>query len=186
MGETLISPGASRHLLPARKGSELDQHCGRFGFAQSRLREAFCLPILYFSPSRSRTNPIVKDNLRVKGYVRYMDDFILFCDDKAVLKKWLNRIDDFLRRNLILALNPNATIIAPVSNGIPFLGFRIYPRLIRIKRENLRRSLRRFKSREIQYGHDRIEFEKLLQSAGSIIAHMSHADSMQIRRRLFY
>jgi RNA-directed DNA polymerase len=128
----------------------------------------------------------VKDDLRVKGYIRYMDDFILFDDHKDVLQNWLHRIADFLRKNLILTLKTNATIIAPVSNGIPFLGFRIYPRLIRIKRENLKRSLRKLGHRERQYGQDRIGFEKLVQSASSIIAHISHADSLQLRRRLFY
>jgi len=91
-----------------------------------------------------------------------------------------------LNKKLKLELKEDETIMAPVLNGIPFLGFRIFPRLVRIRRENLRRSLRKFKRREREYHQGRIELEKLKQSAGSVIAHMSHANSLRLRRKLFF
>ena len=109
-----------------------------------------------------------------------------FSDAKAGLKYHLHRISEFLKDALKLELKARATILAPITNGIPFLGFRIYPRVIRVKRETLKRSFRRFKRREEQYDLGLIPFEKLNQSAGSIITHMSHANSLQLRRRLFY
>ena len=79
----------------------------------------------------------IKDQSQIKGYVRYMDDFISFSNDKEDLQKLLVDIREFVNKNLKLELKEKVTTIAPVSEGIPFLGFRVFPQIIRIKRENL-------------------------------------------------
>ena len=44
----------------------------------------------------------VKRDLKVRGYVRYMDDFLLFGPDKAFLKDRLRRIEAYLEKYLSL------------------------------------------------------------------------------------
>ena len=48
----------------------------------------------------------VKHELRCAAYLRYMDDFVLFCDDKAQLQAWKAAIRDFLAARLRLELHP--------------------------------------------------------------------------------
>ena len=66
---------------------------------------------------------IIKQELRVKHYVRYMDDFVLIHSDKDFLKACEVRITEELK-NLGLSVNPNKTGIQPIKHGIKFLGFR--------------------------------------------------------------
>ena len=64
----------------------------------------------------------IKEVLRIKGYVRYMDDFILIHEDRDHLKRCLSEITDQLH-GIGLELNTKKTVIQPVRNGIHFLGF---------------------------------------------------------------
>ena len=49
-----------------------------------------------------RLDHFVKDTLRVKGYLRYMDDFLLFSDDKAILHVYHSYLKTFLHDKLKL------------------------------------------------------------------------------------
>ena len=64
----------------------------------------------------------IKERMRIKGYVRYMDDFILIHEDREHLKRGLARIEEHLT-GLGLELNHKKTGIQPISQGIHFLGF---------------------------------------------------------------
>lgn len=65
----------------------------------------------------------VKEKLRVKWYVRYMDDMILVHRDKEYLRYCLNEIERICKEKLNLSLN-HKTQIGKVKNGIDFLGYR--------------------------------------------------------------
>lgn len=90
----------------------------------------------------------VKEHLRVKGYIRYMDDFICFADDKRVLSRLLVDIRQFLCVELKLDLKDKMTLIAPVMEGVPFLGFRIFKSLMRLQRPNIVRFRKRLMNLE--------------------------------------
>lgn len=64
----------------------------------------------------------VKERLRIKHYIRYMDDFILIHEDKAYLEYCLRVIEKWLSR-LHLSLNAK-THIHPLRQGIEFLKWR--------------------------------------------------------------
>lgn len=91
-------------------------------------------------------NPIdhfVKRELGVRGYVRYVDDLLLFGEGKAGL--WADR-DALVERlgRLRLSIHRGAHP-KPVGEGIPFLGFVVYPDYRRLKRRKgvqFRRRLR--------------------------------------------
>ncbi len=74
----------------------------------------------------------MKRELRCPGYVRYVDDFVLFGEDKRTLWVWKEAIVERLAR-LGLTVHPNAQP-RPVERGIPFLGFTVYPHRRRLKR----------------------------------------------------
>ena len=126
----------------------------------------------------------LKDRLPVKGYLRYMDDLLLFADDKPTLHPWLAAIGQFLQQNLRLELKEKATLLAPVTEGLPFLGLRIYPGVLRLNPRTLRRFRRQVRGRERAYRAGRLDLEKLTQSVASLYAHVAHADTLPLRRRL--
>lgn len=64
----------------------------------------------------------IKERLRIRHYVRYMDDFILICQDRATLENALREIRARVEA-LGLELN-HKTQIAPLRHGIRFLKWR--------------------------------------------------------------
>ena len=63
----------------------------------------------------------VRRELGCAGYVRYVDDFLLFADDKRKLWNWLRAIEwrlVALRLTMHAGAHPR-----PVTEGVPFLGF---------------------------------------------------------------
>lgn len=109
----------------------------------------------------------VKQDLHVKGYVRYMDDFVLFEGEKSVLKDHRKRIESFLGEKLGLALKPGATFLNGYRNGLSFLGRRIFRGVVRLRPENLRRITKRLRQREWEFENGHLQEESFLQSMNS-------------------
>lgn len=63
----------------------------------------------------------IKQTLRVKHYVRYMDDLLIFGESKNKLKSHLKRLNEFIK-TLHLSFNQK-TRLAPMTNGISYLGY---------------------------------------------------------------
>ena len=57
-------------------------------------------------------------------YLRYVDDFALFADDRAQLEAWRGRAESFLARRR-LSLHPEKTYVAPTAAPATFLGFEL-------------------------------------------------------------
>lgn len=66
----------------------------------------------------------IKEELKIKGYIRYQDDFLLFSESKEYLEKCLEKIKEFLKKEK-LALN-NKTRIYTSNENICFLGRNLY------------------------------------------------------------
>lgn len=64
---------------------------------------------------------LIKEKLRIKGYIRYMDDFILISPSREYLEECLEVIKDHLS-SLGLTLNKKTNIF-PIKDGVTFLGF---------------------------------------------------------------
>ena len=62
-----------------------------------------------------------KEVLRAKGYVRYVDDFALFHDERAQLEQWRLAISRYLERRRLL-LHPRKTFIAATNEDAVFIG----------------------------------------------------------------
>jgi hypothetical protein len=134
---------------------------------------------LYLTP----LDHFVKERLRVSGYVRYMDDLLLFGDTKSELHAWEASVAAFLADTLRLDVKDEATILAPTSEGVPFVGFRLFPGCVRLQGRARRRLIRRVRdaSAAIDAG---VPDEDVARSMGSVIAHVSHADTLALRRSL--
>ena len=67
-----------------------------------------------------------KHELKVKYYIRYVDDFIILHHSRLMLENYKARIDAFLKEFLDIGLHPNKSNIIKLDNGITFLGFRLF------------------------------------------------------------
>ena len=74
------------------------------------------------------------------GYLRYMDDFLLFGRTKEELHRSRAGAARVLGDELCLRLKEPGTFIAPVAAGVPFLGLRIFPGTIRLDDSSNRNS----------------------------------------------
>lgn len=79
------------------------------------------------------------------GYVRYMDDMIVFGSSKEDVNDWLKHIRSYLE-GMRLVPHPLKTQLFPVKNGVKFLGHHIWCD----KRKVLRHNLQRFKKRMVK------------------------------------
>lgn len=127
----------------------------------------------------------IKDRLGVQYYVRYMDDLLLLAPDKSTLKGLLVSIEEFSNGQLKLNLKEKATKLAPISDGVPFLGFRLFPNLIRLQRQNLVRMRKKIRGKEKECREGMISVEEMAQSVASLLAHVSHADTVRLRQKIF-
>lgn len=64
----------------------------------------------------------IKEQLHIRYYLRYMDDFILVHEDKAYLEMCRQKIREQLA-TISFELNEDKTRVFPLTNGIMFLGF---------------------------------------------------------------
>jgi hypothetical protein len=117
---------------------------------------------------------LLKDKLGVRGYVRYMDDLVLFGDSKQELFALLYILEQALAEQLHLFLRPEATFLNRASHGLSFLGMRLFPCFIRVKPENHRRSLRRIQQRIAAWQGGTLTEEQMQQSIVSIVGHLRY------------
>ena len=69
----------------------------------------------------TKLDNFIKQTLRAKHYVRYMDDLLIFGETKEKLKSHLKRLNVLIKT---LHLNFNQkTRLAPMANGISYLGY---------------------------------------------------------------
>jgi retron-type reverse transcriptase len=127
----------------------------------------------------------IKDDKSVKYYVRYMDDFCIFSNDKELLKELYKEVVIFLDDKLKLDVKDTATLINTSLHGLPFLGVRIFPKMIRLKKENFKRSFSKLKTREWEYGKGFIDYNRYTSSMQSLIAHMNYYGNNLLQRRLY-
>lgn len=60
-----------------------------------------------------------------------MDDIVILCPSKQKLHDIQDLAWQFIKKNLLLDLN-RKTAIRPISNGIEFVGYRIWPTHIKL------------------------------------------------------
>jgi RNA-directed DNA polymerase len=121
------------------------QHLGR-GLAIGNLTSQWMANI-YLDEMDHR----IKENWRMPGYVRYMDDLCLWADDKDSLWWARDSLADWLERERGLTLKASATHLAPCSEGMPFLGVRVFPGTLRLTRTRYLRLRRLAHRRRVEF-----------------------------------
>ena len=124
----------------------------------------------------------VKRELRCPGYVRYVDDVLLFHKDKAVLWEWRARLVERLAR-LRLTVHPGAQP-RPVAEGFPFLGFIVYPQRRRLKRRKGVYYRRKLHALLAVYARGELPLENVTASVQGWVNHVRYGNTVGLRRAL--
>lgn len=169
-------------------------------------REAY-LPVYFpgddlFAVNRSRGLPIgnltsqhwanvylneldqyIKRSLKCRGYLRYVDDFLLFANQKADLHDWRESIIRFLVK-LRLTIHETRAQPRPVQTGVPFLGFLVFPTHRRLKRRNGVSYQRKLRNLTRMYKKREIDLNQLEASLRGWINHARYGDTWGLRKAI--
>ena len=120
----------------------------------------------------------VKQELKAKFYIRYVDDFVILHNSREQLEIWKQEIDKFLGERLNLEMHSQKSRIIAISRGIDFVGFRNFYcyRLLR------RRNVGKICSKIDDYKQSKISKEKMLECFQGWNAYAKWADSFKLRR----
>ena len=86
----------------------------------------------------------IKRELKIKYYVRFMDDGVLILPSKEEAKKVFKLIEKFVVEKLNLQLNKKSGY-APVEDGVFFCGYKVYVTHKLLRKNNLKRMKKRIK-----------------------------------------
>jgi len=117
----------------------------------------------------------VKQTLRCPAYVRYMDDMVLWHDDKSCLLEALRQISGLVENELNGELKPET--LNRSRKGLSFLGYRIFPYSIRLTHASRKRLGRKLRRIETEYAHGVITEKQAQRRAQSLIAFADHANT---------
>ena len=122
----------------------------------------------------------VKHQLKVKYYIRYVDDFIIINRNKEKLVILGQEIKKFLKKTLKLEIHPEKYKLINLSRGVDFLGFKNFYFFKLPRKRNIRKienKIKLFKQKEISYQY-------LIQSYQGWQAYAMWADTYRLRNKI--
>ena len=125
----------------------------------------------------------VKRGMRCRGYLRYVDDFVAFGDDKTRLVDVRERVIEYLRR-LRLRIHENRSQVRPTVRPTRLLGYRCWPTHRYLIKENIRRFRRRARQMQALYAEGKMDWEDVKARLTAWNAHAATANSSALRWRV--
>ena len=125
----------------------------------------------------------IQQKLGVLGYVRYMDDMVLWHNSKEKLTEIRDKIIVFLNNKLKLTLK--IKILNKSEYGLSFLGYRVFPDKTKLNK----RSKKRFIEKTTLY-NNYLKTEKWTQTEYQLhilplIAYTRYAETKGLRKKIF-
>ncbi len=126
----------------------------------------------------------VKEELKIKYYIRYMDDFIILLKTKEECKKIKDKIEHYLNNELKLELNIKSRYY-PSKMGINFCGYIIYETHKLIRKRSKNKVKRSIKVWNKLYSLNKLDKFKIILSWNSFIGYFKHANSHNFTVKMF-
>ncbi len=125
----------------------------------------------------------VKEELRAKYYIRYCDDFVVFGNSKMILNNIKSNIIQYLE-TLRLRLHENKSRVYRTTDGVDFLGYRIFPDRTFVRKGNIKRYRKKLRKMADDYREGKINLPSVNNSIQSWIGHVQHANSYRLRKEI--
>jgi len=168
------STAAERAQVPQHK--RLENASAYCGVPIGNLSSQFFANVLL-----DKLDQFVKHELCAKRYLRYVDDFVLVHRDRAQLEAWQHQIEDFLRRELRLELKADIKL-RPLSSGIDFFGYVVYPTHTRVRRRVVRHAFAAARATAAPRTREQREHRRSV--LASYLGHFAHANAHQLSNSL--
>ncbi len=130
---------------------------------------------------------LIKENMRIKYYSRYMDDCVIIHEDKAYLQNGLVRLRTYLGEELKLEFN-DKTQIFPLRQGVNYLGFHVFltdsGKIVKRVRQSTKcKYRRRLKYMCTGYASGLMDYEDIQRVLANYHAHLSFGHTYRLRER---
>jgi len=125
----------------------------------------------------------MKEKLKIRYYIRYMDDFCLIHGGKKYLGYLWRVIEDYLREERLLELNQK-TALFPIAQGVDFLGYRTWPDHKLLRKRSVKRMRRKMRAMARHYAAGQIPLDRVTASIRSWVAHCRHANAYHLREKV--
>ncbi len=132
----------------------------------------------------SAADHYAKETLHLQGYVRYMDDIVLFHNQKETLLECVQKFTEFLATHLGLQLKEPC--ISLTQNGLPFLGFRIFPHTIKLNHQSKKRFRRKYRCFEKNLRTEKWSESEYQKRVLPLFAFVQHADTKSLRKKYIF
>lgn len=124
----------------------------------------------------------IKEEKRMRYYIRYCDDGVILHRDRDTLQKLQVEIEEYLREELDLTLNPKTRVLDVDRQGIDFLGYRCFRDYTLLRKSSARRFKKKIKSIE-KGNHDS---QNMISSIMSYLGWLRHCDSYHLQSSYVY
>jgi len=121
----------------------------------------------------------VKHKLRVKYYIRYVDDFVILHKSRKQLLEWKTKIDKFLEDELMIKLHPQKSRIITLKRGVDFVGFRNYYKNRLLRKRNIKSMFRKIRA----YKNGKMSFERIFEIYKGWEAYAKWSNSYKLRNK---
>ena len=131
-------------------------------------------------------NPLdqfIKNELKVKHYIRYMDDMCIIGTDKRTVRTMIEEAREFAKDKLNLVFN-RKTCIRTENQGIDFCGYRVWRDHIRLRKSSALRMKHHLKWMQRQYKRGNVSIEQFDSSLQSHLGQLKHCDSYRLKEKL--
>ncbi len=125
----------------------------------------------------------VKNKLKAKYYIRYVDDFVILHSNKKVLEEYKDKINDFLRKELLIGLHPEKCKILSLNKGICFLGYRVFCYHKLLRKTNLRKMQSNLDNYKGLYDLKFVDYDEIYEYFQGWLAYAKSADTYKLRKR---
>lgn len=124
----------------------------------------------------------IKEKLRIEAYVRYMDDMVLWHNDKTVLREALVEIKIFIESRLHCEFKP--VLLNRCKQGLPFLGYHVFPHHVNLLQKSKVRFIRKLTRIDENLQRGIWSEETCARHALPLVAFTAHADAKELRKNV--
>ncbi|MFH1510983.1 MAG: reverse transcriptase/maturase family protein [Candidatus Woesearchaeota archaeon] len=125
-----------------------------------------------------------KHKLKVKHYIRYVDDIVILSNDKHLLRIYKNQIERFLKENLLIELHPDKSRIIRLGERLNFLGVRVYYHHKLLKKQNIGKMKSQMTFLKHKFCQSIETYDKIYDTMEGWIAYAKNADTYNLRRSI--
>ncbi len=126
----------------------------------------------------------IKHILKIRYYIRYVDDFVILNESKETLETYKEEINQFLKQTLKIELHPEKSKIISLSRGVQLLGFRVFHTHKILRKKARRRIIIRLNEWKELYDFGLLEPEQALEKILGWMAYAVQGNTYHLRKKL--